>query len=476
MGDGRARDLGRPLDLAHDEMRLAPPSVGTEPHARGAPHSRHSRQGDPLKLLSTTVLMFGSWAAAMGAHADDEQRIQALEAQLRAAQARIGELENTLTKMAADLAAIKTQPNADAEQQGSARTAPDAAESDPADEQRTAILAPDLGDDERDHGITLRPELFLQTGYAADPIDGATPDDAVTRFSVYRLEARWAGRVAERLGMGVEFQYQPAAEGASEELINDAFVEYYASDVLTLRVGQFVKPFGFDVQQSSSERESPERAIVAGYFFPGQRDRGAMVAADLGKAAEWLEGVAVYGGVFNGNRFFDDNNDALNVDVRVRKQFAARPFAIGASWEHGSQLLPLGSAGSNRSSVYGIDAQWVFGRLGIRAEYVRGDMPSTLLALTPEFAPGFTPGEKTSGSAAFFDYRLTSRDQVYWRWDQLANDPVTRANVHAFNVGYLRQIGESSRIGFDYQRKDDVTFNDDELNTHFSIRWNILLN
>jgi hypothetical protein len=105
---------------------------------------------------------------------------------------------------------------------------------------------------------------------------------------------------------------------------------------------------------------------------------------------------------------------------------------------------------------------------------VRGDMPSTLLSLEPEFAPGFEPGQKTWGAAALFDYRLTPSDEVYWRWDRLDNDPVTRANVRAFNVGYLRRLGESSRIAFDYQRKDDVSYNDDELNTRFAIRWSVL--
>jgi phosphate-selective porin len=64
-------------------------------------------------------------------------------------------------------------------------------------------------------------------------------------------------------------------------LVNDAFVEYYLNDHTTIRAGQFVKPFGFDIQQSSSVRESPERAIFAGYFFPGQRDRGILLSGDL---------------------------------------------------------------------------------------------------------------------------------------------------------------------------------------------------
>jgi hypothetical protein len=51
---------------------------------------------------------------------------------------------------------------------------------------------------------------------------------------------------------------------------------------------------------------------------------------------------------------------------------------------------------------------------------------------------------------------------------------VTGQNPRAFNVGYMRRVGNSSRVAVDYQWKDDVTFNDDELNTALSLRWDIV--
>ena len=71
--------------------------------------------------------------------------------------------------------------------------------------------------------------------------------------------------------------------GASEEPVNDAFVEYYPTELVTIRAGQLVKPFGFDIQQSSTLRESLERGMFAGYSFPGQGDRGVGVATNLSK-------------------------------------------------------------------------------------------------------------------------------------------------------------------------------------------------
>jgi hypothetical protein len=197
-----------------------------------------------------------------------------------------------------------------------------------------------------------------------------------------------------------------------------------------------------------------------------------MLRADLGELG-WLGGTTLYAGAFNGNRFFADNNDTLNYNLRIRRVFPSQRLAVGASYQSGTQILPPGVTGDDDENAYGVDVQWVAGRLGIRAEYVRGNTPSTLLGLDPEFAPAFSPGEESWGAAAFFNYHVSSADDIYWRWDHFDNDPVTGDNPRAFNVGYLRRVGTSSRLAIDYQWKDEVTFNDDELNTRLSLRWEL---
>ena len=258
------------------------------------------------------------------------------------------------------------------------------------------------------------------------------------------------------------------------ELVNDAFIEYYATDAITIRTGQFVKPFGFDIQQSSSLRESPERGIFAGYFFPGQRDRGLMVSAALDGLGSMWHGSQLFAAVLNGNRFFVDNNRQLNYNLRFRKVFSTIPLAIGVSAQLGRQLLPEGVKGNNRENLYGADAQWTWRRIGVRAEIAAGNMPSTLLSLTPDFAPHFRPGAHSAGGALFSSFRITQSDQVYARYDQFNNDPVSGQNVRAFNIGYLRRVGEKSRLGVGYQFKNKASFNDDLLNTKLQIIWNVV--
>ena len=232
-------------------------------------------------------------------------------------------------------------------------------------------------------------------------------------------------------------------------------------------MGQFVKPFGFDIQQSSAERESPERGIFAGYFFPGQRDRGVMVHAEMSR------GVQVFLGAFNGNRFFTDRDRRVNYNARIRKVFERVPLAAGVSAQIGRQLLPAGMIGNDHESLIGADLQWAWRRLGVRAEFVTGNRPSTLLDLDPKYAPAFEPGSTSTGGALFSSIRLTESDQVYGRYDQFNGDPVYGYDVKAFNVGYLRKVGAYSRIGVDYQFKQRVTANDDALNSRLQVIWNV---
>jgi hypothetical protein len=272
------------------------------------------------------------------------------------------------------------------------------------------------------------------------------------------------------VGAGVEFQFHPALEGAAEELVNDAFVEFYLTPGITLRAGQFIKPFGFDVPRSSADREFPERGMFAGYFFPGQRDRGLMLIWDAGADAAALRNTHVYAALLNGNRFFADRDSHLDALFRVRRVIPSLRLAAGFSFQVGSQLLPENDTSrDDGATIIAADVQYAIGNLGLRFEAVHGTMPSTLLSLEPDFAPGFAPGLKTSGLTTGAVYRLTDADQAYGRFDMLNGDPVTNQDARAVDIGYLHTIDEHARIGVNWQWKNRPTFNDDEVNTRFQI-------
>ena len=412
-----------------------------------------------------SILALGILALPAGGQ-DYNERIGELERKLAEAKKSAAALQKSIEELTADVQALRRGSIPAASAEKTAET--------PSTIFKEQILQSGLGGDERDAPLSARPELFIQSRFQAKPVKGAGQQNAPVNFLITRVESRWAGRISNKIGLGFEIQYQPAAAGAAEELVNDAFVEYYANDAVTVRFGQFKKPFGFDTQQGSSVRESPERGMFVGYFIPGERDRGIMVSAKLDHLGAIWHGTQIYAGAFNGNRFFKDSNRQLNYDLRIRKVFNSIPLALGASVQLGRQLLPPGLSGNNREHLYGTDMQWTWRRFGARAEFIAGNMPATLLSLKPEFAPAFRPGAHAAGGSLFNSIRLAGQDQIYWRYDQFNRDIVSGQNIRAFNFGYFHFIGEYSRIGVDYQFKNKESFNDDRLNTKLQLIWNVM--
>ncbi len=418
-----------------------------------------------MKAILTVIFALG--LLELPAHGQDPNvRISNLESQLIEAKNTLALLQKSIEGLTAEVQSLRKSPSPTAISVEKPET--------PSSLFKEQILQPGLGGDERDALLSGRPELFIQSRFQAKPLKGVGQQNAPVNFGITRVESRWAGRISNKIGLGFEIQYQPAAAGAAEELVNDAFVEYYANDAVTLRFGQFKKPFGFDVQQSTSVRESPERGMFVGYFIPGERDRGIMLSAKLDHLGGIWHGTRLYAGAFNGNRFFNDSNRQLNYDLRIRKVFDSLPLALGASVQLGRQLLPPGLSGNNREHLYGADLQWSWRRFGARAEFIAGNMPSTLLSLKPDFAPAFRPVAHAAGGSLFNSIRLAGQDQIYWRYDQFNRDFVTGKNIRAFNLGYFHSIGEWSRIGVDYQFKNRESFNDDRLNTKLQLIWNVM--
>ena len=401
----------------------------------------------------------------------ESSRVKELEQKLDQATRQLDQLNEVMQSLRAEIAKLKAERAISPDVQKPAAAEPQPSQAETAREEfAERIIDPEMGASEREETLRARPEIFIQSRYSALPIRDSN-GEFEPNLSMTRIETRWSGKVSERIGAGLEIQFHPALDGSAEELVNDAFVEYYLNNHATLRVGQFIKPFGFDIQQSSAVRESPERGIFAGYFFPGQRDRGVMLSGDLNFSS--LKNVQYFFGAFNGNRFFTDNNRQMNYLLRVRKLFDRPRLAVGFSAQRGKQILPPGVSGDNDENLIGFDFQAAIGRLGLRGEFVAGNTPSTLLGIEPEFADAFRPGAKSAGGALFATWRLTNRDHVYARYDQFNRDPVKGYNVRAFNFGYLRYLGEMTRIGVDYQFKNRPSFNDDAVNGRFHINWSI---
>src|SRR4029078_2206021 len=69
---------------------------------------------------------------------------------------------------------------------------------------------------------------------------------------------------------------------------------------LSLTMGLFARPFGYEVNLSSSYRETPERGRMSQTLMPSERDLGAMVSYESQKPLRKHPLFKFDFGVFNG--------------------------------------------------------------------------------------------------------------------------------------------------------------------------------
>ena len=165
-----------------------------------------------------------------------------------------------------------------------------------------------------------------------------------------------------------------------------------------LMAGVFNRPFGYEVCYSTSSLESPERATIIQYFFPDERDFGAMLTLRT-KTTSPLSFLRLDAGLFAGN--------SINRETDSRKDFIGRlgaekaigdwgKWGAGFSYYHGFVYNPtteayemrgnhfvkrdMGETGTYMKRQYlGLDGQFSFlsslGKTTLRAEGLIGTQP-----------------------------------------------------------------------------------------------------
>lgn len=120
--------------------------------------------------------------------------------------------------------------------------------------------------------------------YHADSTNGLTSagrPGATDRFLVRRgrLKTSYDGTNAEYV-----LQIDATGDGVVLKDAEATFVDTWSPFGLRLTVGQFKWPFGYEILQSSGDREMPERSFMIRRLFPGERDRGLRVQGKY----QWL--------------------------------------------------------------------------------------------------------------------------------------------------------------------------------------------
>jgi hypothetical protein len=221
--------------------------------------------------------------------------------------------------------------------------------------------------------------------------DTARAPRGTNRFLVRRarLKATYQGRLSEYVLQIDAVPEGVALRDAEASLFLDENVIPSATPFeLRFTVGQFKVPFGFELLQSSSDREMPERSAMIRTLFPGERDRGARIQAKYGifrLAAALINGSAfpaLTGGPTVSIGTFDQSSFK---DVVGRLGADLEFLVVGASayYGHTINIANLGAPTAMNANVgylryervrLGADAQLYFDVPAVGGLVLRGEV------------------------------------------------------------------------------------------------------
>jgi phosphate-selective porin len=226
--------------------------------------------------------------------------------------------------------------------------------------------------------------------------------------------------------------------------LKDAYIAYKLNDLTTLTMGQTKIPFGHQVVESSSVREMPERSMMSGIFFPGERDRGAVLNGTF-KGYNW------YFGSFNGAGA-NANDSNRQTDVVGRLTTSLGDLELGASGYLGNGYNVGKNAG--RKNRYGGDLRYYLHGVTLKAEYIWAE--NTELAQVRSF------DKIINGGYAQLAYNVLPNVTLVGNYERMSQDVTSIIDYglrESYNVGLIKWMDDKTRIKFFYQ------FNKEEINT-----------
>ncbi len=269
-------------------------------------------------------------------------------------------------------------------------------------------------------------------------------------------------------GVQITFQFDANERGFTvRDIWGRVFENKYK--LLSFTVGMFARPFGFETNLSSSDRESPERGRMNQTLMKSERDLGAMVSFDARKDIGWLKKIKLDAGFFNGqgitaNGDFDNRKDIITrlsiKPVVINKKVS---LTAGASFLYGGLLqatkyvhattetngiksVLIDSSESNvghySPRVYkGMDVQLKIknhhGFTELRAEYITGTQTGTATnSETPTAlmsgADGFYKRNFNGAYFYFLQHLFSTKHQLVIKYDWY--DPNTKVKGKEIGV------------------------------------------
>lgn len=185
--------------------------------------------------------------------------------------------------------------------------------------------------------------------------------------------------------------------------IKDAYIQLKAPQIgeSFLRAGLFNRPFGQEIEYSSSSRESPERSAVFQTLFPEERDLGMMLTLRANKTSAW-HFLKLDAGLFAGNGIKSDIKNQkdfighLSANHQINPELSVKggvSYYLGSVFQGTEKVYkmenqtfvpdenPNNKGGFAKREYVGLDVKLTaalpFGKTTLTSEYLFGTQPGT---------------------------------------------------------------------------------------------------
>jgi hypothetical protein len=222
----------------------------------------------------------------------------------------------------------------------------------------------------------------------------------------------------------------------------DAFVSYtFGDDPLiapTVSLGQYLWPFGFEVMQSTSVRETPEPALVVQKLFPGDYDQGLKFSSKASGRFTW--DAAIMNGTGANTK---DNNSQKDILARLRYSVAPQ-LDLGVSGYKGRQTVPPatlpGPGVSGAKDRWGGDFQYYLSNASIKGEWIWGK----------DFEVD------SSGGYLQLAANIGANDVGVVKYDVFdPNTDVSDDNLTRWHLGWIHYLDNQTRFKLFYEFNDE---------------------
>ncbi len=274
--------------------------------------------------------------------------------------------------------------------------------------------------------------------------------------------------------------------------------------MFSFTTGIFARPFGYEINYSSSDRESPERGRMSQILMKSERDIGGMVSFDPRRNIPGLNKLKIDIGLFNGQginatRDFDNYKDLIaRVSVKPLRISKKVTFAFGASTlqgglmqntkynyytglANGIKTTLVDSSATNLYSksprvYYGADAQLKIknkvGSSEFKAEYITGKQSGTNFSSESPNAlltgrDGYNVRNFSGGYLYYVQSLFSTRHQLVVKYDWYDPNTDVRGNdigvtgsklndadiqYNTLGLGYINYLTENIKLVFYYAR------------------------